>query len=177
MAIIKIQGTEETIEAQQEVAAFLESQEVVYEHWNINKLPENLREKFDLSDEEKEQILEAFRVEIADISARRGYKAADVISLSDSNPKLDELLKNFQRKHIHTDDEVRYIVSGHGVFIIQGKDERFFEVHLTPGDLISVPENITHYFTLAEDRKVVAVRIFVTTEGWVPVYEDETVKN
>lgn len=177
MAIIKIQGTEETIEAQQEVAAFLESQEVIYEHWDINKLPENLHEKFDLSDEEKEQILEAFRAEIDDISARRGYKAADVISLSDSNPKLDELLKNFQRKHIHTDDEVRYIVSGHGVFIIQGKDERFFEVHLTPGDLISVPENITHYFTLAEDRKVVTVRIFVTTEGWVPVYEDETVKN
>lgn len=177
MAIIKIQGTDETIQAQQEVAAFLESQEVVYEHWDINKLPEPLREKFDLGDEEKEQILEAFRSEIDDISARRGYKAADVISLSDSNPKLDELLKNFQRKHIHTDDEVRYIVSGHGVFIIQGKDERFFEVHLTPGDLISVPENITHYFTLAEDRKVVAVRIFVTTEGWVPVYEDETIKN
>lgn len=177
MAIIKIQGTNETIEAQQEVAAFLESQEVVYEHWDINKLPEALREKFDLTDDEKEQILEAFRSDIDDISERRGYKAADVISLSDSNPKLDDLLKNFQRKHIHTDDEVRYIVSGHGVFIIQGQDERFFEVHLTPGDLISVPENITHYFTLAEDRKVVAVRIFVTTEGWVPVYEDETVNN
>jgi 1,2-dihydroxy-3-keto-5-methylthiopentene dioxygenase len=45
---------------------------------------------------------------------------------------------------------------------------------LSPGDLISVPENITHYFTLAEDRKVVAVRIFVTTEGWVPVYQEES---
>jgi 1,2-dihydroxy-3-keto-5-methylthiopentene dioxygenase len=43
--------------------------------------------------------------------------------------------------------------------------------------LISVPENITHYFTLAEDRKVVAVRIFVTTEGWVPVYQEESVQN
>jgi len=40
----------------------------------------------------------------------------------------------------------------------------------SPGDLISVPENILHYFTLMEDRKVVAVRIFVTTEGWVPIY-------
>lgn len=173
MAIIKIQGTNEVIEAQNEVVAFLENQEVVYEHWNIEKLPAHLREKFDLGDEEKEEILQAFKVEIDDISTRRGYKAADVISLSDSNPKLDELLKNFERKHLHTDDEVRYIVSGHGVFIIQGKDERFFEVHLAPGDLISVPENITHYFTLAEDRKVVAIRIFVTVEGWVPVYQDE----
>lgn len=173
MAIIKFQGIEETIEEQNEVAAFLDKQEVIYEHWDIEKLPETLREKFDLSDEEKEQILQAFKVEIDNISTRRGYKASDVISLSDSNPNLDELLKNFERKHLHTDDEVRYIVSGHGVFIIQGKDENFFEVHLSPGDLISVPENITHYFTLSEDRKVVAVRIFVTTEGWVPVYQDE----
>lgn len=173
MAIIKIQGSNVTIEAQQEVENFLAQQEVIYEQWNTDKLPLHLREKFDLSNEEKEEILQAFKMEIDHISARRNYKAADVISLSDSTPKLDELLKNFERKHLHTDDEVRYIVSGHGVFIIQGKDTTFFEVHLSPGDLISVPENITHYFTLSADRKVVAIRIFVTTEGWVPVYKDE----
>ena len=39
-----------------------------------------------------------------------------------------------------------------------------------PGDLISVPENARHYFTLQDDRQVVAIRIFVTTEGWVPIY-------
>jgi len=176
MAIIKIQGTDTIIEAQNEVAAFLENQEVVYEHWDIEKLPQNLQEKFDLNDEEKQEILNAFKVEIEDISKRRGYQAADIISLSDSNPNLDELLKNFQRKHHHTDDEVRYIVSGHGVFIIQGKDQQFFEVHLVPGDLISVPENILHYFTLSDDRKVVAIRIFVTSEGWVPVYHEESVE-
>lgn len=170
MATITIQGTNEVIETQSEVAAFLEQQEVVYEHWAIEKLPENLREKFNLTDEEKEGILKAFKTEIDDISARRGYQTADIISLSDTTPNLDELLKNFEQEHHHTDDEVRYIVSGHGVFVIQGKDDRFFEVNLDPGDLISVPENIRHYFTLGADRKVVAVRIFVTKEGWVPVY-------
>ena len=43
-----------------------------------------------------------------------------------------------------------------------------FDVELEPGDLISVPENARHYFTLQDDRQVVAIRIFVTTEGWVP---------
>lgn len=176
MATIKFQGTEEIIAEQNEVAAFLDQQEVIYEQWDTGKLSENLREKFDLSDEEKEVILHTFKAEIDLISERRGYKAADIISLSDSNPNLDELLKNFQREHHHTDDEVRYIVSGHGVFIIQGKDERFFEVHLNPGDLISVPENTRHYFTLSDDRKVVAVRLFVTPEGWVPVYEKENTR-
>jgi 1,2-dihydroxy-3-keto-5-methylthiopentene dioxygenase len=171
MAYITFQSREDQIHNQEEVAAFLASQEVIYENWDISKLPGELVEKYLLSDEEKEEILNVFAVEISDISARRGYKAQDVISLSDNTPNLDTLLTNFKNEHHHTDDEVRFIVSGHGVFVIQSKDGEFFEVHLSPGDLISVPENTRHYFTLEDDRKVVAVRIFVTTEGWVPIYE------
>jgi 1,2-dihydroxy-3-keto-5-methylthiopentene dioxygenase len=171
MAYITFQRREDQIHNQEEIAAFLASQEVIYENWDISKLPDELVEKYLLSDEEKEEILNVFSAEILDISARRGYKAQDVISLSDNTPNLDTLLTNFKNEHHHTDDEVRFIVSGHGVFVIQSKDGEFFEVHLSPGDLISVPENTRHYFTLEEDRKVVAVRIFVTTEGWVPIYE------
>ncbi|CAM3483415.1 cupin domain-containing protein [Cytobacillus oceanisediminis] len=177
MAHIVLQSTKQEIRNQEEVAAFLEKQEVIYEQWAIDKLPENLQEKYLLSDEEKQVILDTFSEEIKDISERRGYQAQDVISLSENTPNLDQLLQNFQQEHHHTDDEVRFIVSGHGVFIIQGKNEEFFEVFLNPGDLISVPENIRHYFTLQEDRKVVAIRIFVTTEGWVPIYEKEEVHN
>ncbi|MEH7436550.1 cupin domain-containing protein [Neobacillus drentensis] len=175
MAYITFQKKEDQIHEQEAVASFLESQEVIYENWDISKLPATLVEKYLLSDEEKEEILNTFAAEIEDISERRGYKAQDVISLSENTPNLDVLLTNFKNEHHHTDDEVRFIVSGHGVFVIQGKDGEFFEVHLNPGDLISVPENTRHYFTLEEDRKVVAVRIFVTTEGWVPIYEKEEV--
>ncbi|MGG1216755.1 cupin domain-containing protein [Priestia endophytica] len=172
MANIRLHKTNARIENQEEVAEFLQSQEVIYENWDISKLPLHLQENYRLKEEEKEEILTTFKEEIADISDRRGYKAQDVISLSDATPNLDELLNNFQREHHHTDDEVRFIVSGHGIFVIQGKDDHFFDVELEPGDLISVPENIQHYFTLMDDRKVVAIRIFVTTEGWVPIYAD-----
>ncbi|MFP3725908.1 cupin domain-containing protein [Priestia filamentosa] len=172
MANIRLHKTNERVENQEEVAVFLQSQEVIYENWDISKLPLHLQENYRLKEEEKEEILATFKEEIADISARRGYKAQDVISLSAATPNLDELLNNFQREHHHTDDEVRFIVSGHGIFVIQGKDGHFFDVELEPGDLISVPENIQHYFTLMDDRKVVAIRIFVTTEGWVPIYAD-----
>ncbi|MFC0270515.1 acireductone dioxygenase [Metabacillus herbersteinensis] len=176
MATIRFQETGERLTTQEEVAAFLDSQEVIYEQWDLAKLPESLHEKFQLSDEDKQEILDAFKEEIADISKRRGYQAQDVISLSDSTPNLDQLLKNFKQEHHHTDDEVRFIVSGHGIFVIQGKDGKFFDVELNPGDLISVPENTRHYFTLQSDRKVVAVRIFVTSEGWVPIYDNEEVQ-
>ena len=49
MAQIRIRNTNERIEGEEQVKAFLESQEVVYEHWDANKLPEALREKFILS--------------------------------------------------------------------------------------------------------------------------------
>lgn len=173
MAYIVIQNTKEKLEGTEEVVAYLNKQEVIYEKWDISKLPAHLQEKYLLNDEEKQEILDTFKAEIADISNRRGYEAQDVIALAEHTPNLEQLLVNFQKEHHHTDDEVRFIVSGHGVFIIEGKEDGFFEVHLEPGDLISVPENIRHYFTLKEDRKVVAVRIFVTTEGWVPIYEKE----
>jgi 1,2-dihydroxy-3-keto-5-methylthiopentene dioxygenase len=175
VAYITFQNREEQIQGKEEVASFLETQEVIYENWDISKLPDSLVEKYLLSDEEKGEILNVFAKEIAEISARRGYQAQDVISLSENTPNLDVLLTNFKQEHHHTDDEVRFIVSGHGVFVIQGIDGEFFEVHLNPGDLISVPENTRHYFTLEEDRKVVAVRIFVTSEGWVPIYEKQEV--
>jgi 1,2-dihydroxy-3-keto-5-methylthiopentene dioxygenase len=174
MATIQLHETKEQISNQKEVISFLEKQEVIYEQWDTKKLPQHLREKYDLSDEDKDEILQTYHEEISDISERRGYEAQDIISLSDKTPNLDELLVNFQKEHHHSDDEVRYIVSGHGVFVIQGEDGNFFDVELVPGDLISVPENRRHYFTLQEDHKVVAIRIFVTSEGWVPIYEEES---
>ena len=170
MAEIRLHVNNERLADQQAVEEFLASNEVIYEKWDITKLPESLRENYALTDEQKTEVLEVFQAEIADISERRGYKTADVISLSETTPNLEQLLQNFQQEHHHTDDEVRFIVSGHGIFVIQGKDGNFFDVELEPGDLISVPENVRHYFTLMDDRKVVAVRIFVTTEGWVPIY-------
>lgn len=173
MAYITFDNSERQITDQQEVHAFLANNEVIYEQWDITKLPENLVENYNLTDADKQQILDVFAPEIKDISERRGYKSSDVISLSPETPNLEQLLINFQREHHHTDDEVRFIVSGHSIFVIQGKDGEFFNVNLNPGDLISVPENTRHYFTLAEDRQTVAVRIFVTEAGWVAVYDKE----
>ncbi|WP_201715194.1 1,2-dihydroxy-3-keto-5-methylthiopentene dioxygenase [Rossellomorea arthrocnemi] len=170
MTTINIQGKNQVIDSQEEVVKYLREQGVIYEHWNIEKLNEGLRDHYALTEDEKAEILSTFKEEIEDISERRGYQSWDVISLSENTPNLEELLKNFQQEHHHTDDEVRFIVNGHGVFVIQGNDGDFFEVHLNPGDLISVPENIRHYFTLSDDKKVVAVRIFITQEGWVPIY-------
>lgn len=168
MAEIRIRNTNERIQGEANVRAFLDSQEVLYEHWNPDKLPAGLQQKFVLSDEEKQQILSIFDTEIRDLAGRRGYKTWDVIALSDATPNLDELLKKFEQVHTHTEDEVRAITAGKGIFIIKGSDDvGYFDVELEAGDVISVPENKAHFFTLMDNRQIVAVRLFIETEGWI----------
>lgn len=176
MAEIRIRNTNERISGEENVRKFLEQQDVLYEHWDISKLPEHLREKFVLTDEEKEEILQTFDSEIRDLAARRGYRTWDVITLSEATPNLDELLKKFESVHTHTEDEIRAIVSGKGIFIIKGsEDVGYFDVELEAGDLISVPENTPHFFTLMDNRKIVAVRLFIETDGWIAhPYDDPT---
>ncbi len=168
MAEILIRNTNERITGQENVHAFLEKQGVLYEHWDVSKLPAELTEKFILSDEEKNQILAAFDAEIRDLASRRGYRTWDIVALSDATPNLDELLKKFEAVHTHTEDEVRAITAGKGIFIIKGAgDVGYFDVELEAGDVISVPEGNPHFFTLMENRQVVAVRLFIETEGWI----------
>lgn len=168
MAEIRIRNTNERIAGEENVKSFLGKQNVLYEHWDMNKLPEALREKFALSDEDKQQILAAYDSEIRDLASRRGYRTWDVIALSDATPNLPELLKKFEQIHTHTEDEIRAITAGKGIFIIKGSDDvGYFDVELTAGDLISVPENTPHFFTLMENRKIVAIRLFIETEGWI----------
>ncbi|WP_078551255.1 1,2-dihydroxy-3-keto-5-methylthiopentene dioxygenase [Bacillus alkalicellulosilyticus] len=168
MAVIKVRNSGKVIEGVEQVGAFLEEQGVLYEHWDMSKLPQELHEKFNLSDEDKQQILTAFDQDIRSLAERRGYVNWDVIALSDTTPNLEELLKKFEQVHTHTDDEVRVITAGHGIFIVKGEGEiGYFDIELEAGDVISVPEHTPHFFTLMEDRQVVAVRLFIDTDGWV----------
>lgn len=168
MAEIVIRNTNERITGEDNVRAFLNSQEVVYEHWNMEKLPADLRENFQLTDEDKNRILSIYDEEIKDLAARRGYKIWDVITLSESTPNLEELLKKFEEIHTHSEDEIRAIVGGKGIFIIKGSDDvGYFNVELEPGDVISVPENTPHFFTLIDNKKIIAVRLFIEKDGWV----------
>ncbi|GIO97338.1 acireductone dioxygenase [Paenibacillus lautus] len=168
MAEIVIRNTNERITGEDNVREFLNNQEVVYEHWNMEKLPAALQENFKLSDDDKKRILDIYDEEIRDLASRRGYKIWDVITLSESTPNIEDLLKKFEEVHTHAEDEIRAIVGGKGIFIIKGSDDvGYFNVELEPGDVISVPENTPHFFTLMENKQIIAVRLFIEENGWV----------
>ncbi|PPA69868.1 cupin domain-containing protein [Jeotgalibacillus proteolyticus] len=167
MATIKIRNTNEVIEGEENVLQFLEAQGVLYEKWDTAKLPAALQNETHINDEDKEQVLSTFDSEIRSLAERRGYHNWDVIALNEKTPDLDALLKKFEQVHTHTEDEVRAITAGSGIFIIKSEDKGYFDVNLAPGDVISVPVNVPHFFTLTDERQVVAVRLFIEKEGWV----------
>ena len=168
MATIRIRNTGERIAGEERVAAFLADQGVYCEHWELAAVPAHIRDRFDLSDADKEALLASLSPQIERLARARGYVKRDVVCLSEATPNLEELLKKFEQVHTHTEDEVRAVAAGDGIFIIKGRSGTgYFDVALEPGDVISVPENNPHFFTLAARRRVVAVRLFSDPSGWV----------
>lgn len=153
--------------------AYLQSHGIHYEFWPVDGVPEHLRNKTALSSEEQQAILDQFQADLSRLAEQFGYISHDLIVLNpESTPNLEDLLKNFERPHRHTEDEVRFIVDGEGIFTLTREGDTF-SITVTPGDLISVPEGTEHYFTLTAQRNVKAIRLFQTKEGWVAIYKDE----
>jgi len=173
MAIIRFVDSQETIDNAQAVAEYLVTQGIVYENWDISKLQGELKDSYQVTPELQAAILDVFKPEIDALSEKHGYKSSDIVVLSQDTPNLEDLLVKFVAEHHHTEDEVRFIVDGEGIFTIKGpKDGVYFDVLLYPGDLISVPTGTRHWFTLTDLRKVKAIRIFESKDGWVAVYDE-----
>jgi 1,2-dihydroxy-3-keto-5-methylthiopentene dioxygenase len=103
------------------------------------------------------------------IRAERGYVEMDQIHLGPTTPDLDKLCDKFFAEHLHTDEEIRFVVQGAGIFDLRNEGDRWMRVHVTAGDLIIVPANKWHRFTLDEQRTITSKRLFKDTAGWVPV--------
>lgn len=121
-----------------------------------------------------ERVLEAYRPYLDKLMGASGAGSADVLKMTPDNPNRDALRQKFISEHSHTEDEVRFFVSGSGNFIMH-VDGRIFDAHCTAGDLISVPANTKHWFDAGEHPAFTALRVFTDTSGWVPHYTGDTI--
>ena len=172
--VVDPQGkVKQTIADQKQIAARLATIGIRFESWGVDRLPASLKER-NLSDDEKRQVLEAFRPELDRMKATGGYVTADVISLYPETPNLDAICAKFDKKHLHTEDEVRFVVQGRGVFRLfpEGQADAL-DVELRPGDFISVPAKYQHLFFLMPDKRITCIRLFVDPAGWVAHYVPE----
>ncbi|SDH11731.1 1,2-dihydroxy-3-keto-5-methylthiopentene dioxygenase [Pseudomonas benzenivorans] len=122
----------------------------------------------------QEQVLAAYRPQIEQLMAERGYVTVDVVSLSADHPQKAELRAKFLDEHRHAEDEVRFFVAGRGLFTLHIEDY-VYAVLCEKNDLISVPAGTRHWFDMGEHPHFVAIRLFNNPEGWVAQFTGEDI--
>jgi 1,2-dihydroxy-3-keto-5-methylthiopentene dioxygenase len=169
MAVVRIPAEDKTFHDEALIQAELAPLGVSYERWDLSRVPE---------DASAEAVLAAYESEIDEMKRLGGYRTADVIDVTPETPGLDTMLAKFDREHTHSEDEVRFILAGRGIFFLHGEiggQAKVVSVEVGPGDLLRVPKGTTHWFTLCEDRRIRAIRWFQDTTGWTPQYTESGV--
>ncbi len=167
MAVVRVPDRNLTLRDAASIREYLAGCGIHYEQWS----PDQPVGK----DAPPEAVLTAYSREISRLKAEGGYVTADVIDVNPGTPGLDAMLRKFDREHWHDEDEVRFIIQGHGMFHIHPKDGPVVAIEVEPGDLIRVPRGTHHWFQLCGDRTIRAIRLFQDPAGWTPRYTDSGV--
>lgn len=117
---------------------------------------------------------EAYEAALDRLAREQGYAARDIVELHPDTANLEAICAKFADEHLHTDDEVRFVLAGAGIFDIRDDADRWMRVTVEPGDLIVVPRNRYHRFTLTDSKQIRCVRLFQDSAGWVPHYRQDT---
>jgi len=113
-----------------------------------------------------DEVMAAYRADIDRLVAERGFRSVDVVSIAPDHPQREAMRAKFLDEHFHREDEVRFFVAGSGLFTLH-VDDRVYEVQCVQGDLIAVPDRMTHWFDMGPEPSFIAIRFFTEPDGWV----------
>lgn len=112
------------------------------------------------------EIQAAYADAIAQLKERTPYAMVDLVSMDEKHPEKEALRAQFLDEHTHTEDEVRFFVSGRGLFSVH-IDEHIYAVLCEKGALISIPAGTAHWFDMGEHPRFTALRFFNSPDGLV----------
>lgn len=167
MASISIPAQQRRIDDAREVAEFLARAGLAYERWPVEG---RIAPGADAA-----AVLQAYAPEVERLKRAGGYVTADVIDVSAQTPGLEAMLARFNKEHSHSEDEVRFILDGAGIFFVRPAAAPVFAIQVEAGDLLSVPAGTRHWFDLCPDRRIRAIRLFIDPGGWTPIYYEDGV--
>lgn len=110
---------------------------------------------------------------IETIKREHGYVDEDFIELGADTPNLDVICAKFDKEHYHTEDEVRYVVEGSGIFDVRDEGDQWVRIEVGEGDIIVIPARKYHRFYLTEQKRIRCMRLFANHDGWAPLYRAE----
>ena len=141
-----------------QIAQELSALGVVFEQWQASQPVQ--------AGDSPDAIMTAYREDIDRLVHQYGFNSVDVVSIAPDNPQREQMRAKFLEEHTHSEGEVRFFVDGSGLFSLHVGD-RVYEVLCEKGDLISVPDNTTHWFDMGPEPEFVAIRFFTNPDGWI----------
>ena len=141
-----------------QMAAELARIDVAFEQWEASQAVQ--------PGDPPEAIMAAYRDDIDRLVEANGFRSVDVVSIAPDNPQREAMRAKFLDEHFHKEDEVRFFVAGSGLFTLHVGD-KVYELLCEAGDLVSVPDGMTHWFDMGPEPSFVAIRFFTEPDGWV----------
>jgi 1,2-dihydroxy-3-keto-5-methylthiopentene dioxygenase len=170
MAILSIPDKQIILKDVNQIRTFMNQRGIFFDQWHC---------AVEFQDSAtQEEILDAYSKDLKPFMAQGAYQTADVISINSLTENYEAIRNKFLAEHIHSEDEIRFFVDGQGLFWFNLENgESVFNLLCQKGDLISVPAGTKHWFDAgAENPFVKAIRIFIDTTGWIPVYTDSGIE-
>lgn len=125
-------------------------------------------------DADNDTIIAAYQAEIDRLVAIGGYQTWDVVSMHPDHPDKTAFRQKFLDEHTHSEDEVRFFVRGHGLFVMH-VGTRVYSMLCEKNDLISVPAMTKHWFDMGPNPVFTAIRLFNNPEGWVAKFTGDKI--
>lgn len=116
---------------------------------------------------------EDYQDDLDRIAREQGYINRDMVALGPDTPDLARICATFAEEHRHTEDEVRFVVSGNGMFDVRSADDAWIRISVTPGDFLLLPAGLYHRFHLGSAKEIEVIRLFKDKQGWTPIYRGE----
>lgn len=164
MTTLRVPDRQMTLTDEPAIRSFLQERGIFYQRWNAGA-----------GDTE---ILATHAHWLKPFMENRGYRSADIVTVTPETPHLQAIREKFLREHTHAEDEVRFFVTGHGTFWFHtgSPADEVFALCCEQGDLLVVPANTKHWFDLGDQPNVCAIRVFTDQAGWIPHYTDSGIE-
>ena len=124
----------------------------------------------------------AYAEELADLGPGFQLHSADRVALAPGDARWPALRQQFLAEHRHGDAEIRFFLSGTGLFYLRSGGG-FLGLLCEAGEWVALPAGLAHAFDAGETPAFEALRLFGQPQGWVaepagaalpalPLYDD-----
>ncbi|MCS4249700.1 acireductone dioxygenase [Pseudomonas sp. BIGb0164] len=102
-----------------------------------------------------------------------GYRSVELLSVTGDHPQAAEMRAQFLDERRYSEDDARFFLAGQGLFCLHVGDY-VYAVRCEKNDLLLIPAGLPHWFDMGENPHFVALRMFDTAQGWVPMFTGDT---